>query len=157
MFVAGSTDKPELDNDLLMHFGVKGMKWGVRKRRSSGGDGPTRIALKETRKGVQVSGGKNLPAHRDAKVAAVAAQKAKVSGTHSLSNHELRTLLNRLDMEQKYRKAHPPKGAKVFVEKRLKEFGNAELDKISRGDLSRLHQIEAVLNKQGVTGKHRKK
>lgn len=29
-------DKPPLDDDLLVHFGVKGMKWGVRKEQSTG-------------------------------------------------------------------------------------------------------------------------
>lgn len=32
-------DKPPLDEDLLMHFGVPGMKWGHRKARDTGGSG----------------------------------------------------------------------------------------------------------------------
>lgn len=32
-------EKPPLDEELLMHFGVKGMHWGQRKARPSGGSG----------------------------------------------------------------------------------------------------------------------
>jgi hypothetical protein len=34
-------EKPPLDEDLLMHFGIKGMKWGHRKTRSSSSSGHT--------------------------------------------------------------------------------------------------------------------
>lgn len=34
-------DKPPLDEDLLMHFGVKGMKWGRRKVRDSTSQSPS--------------------------------------------------------------------------------------------------------------------
>jgi hypothetical protein len=146
------------EETVLQHFGVKGMKWGVRKRRSSGPTGPTRVVLKTPPgKGVSTTGGDRHPAHRDAKIAAVAAQKAKKSGTASLSDKELKLLLNRLDMEQKYRKANPPKGAKVFIANQLKAFGNQEVAKLARGDVTRIEQIAALFDGQGIKGKHRKK
>jgi hypothetical protein len=32
-----TAEKPTLDEELLMHFGIRGMKWGVRKQKPSGG------------------------------------------------------------------------------------------------------------------------
>jgi hypothetical protein len=46
------TEKPPLDADLLMHYGVKGMRWGVRKDESSSGTPaakPQRMSRNEKR------------------------------------------------------------------------------------------------------------
>lgn len=64
-----------MDNDNLAHFGVKGMRWGVRK---------------------------DEPAHEDSARATSAATKAKTGGVHTLSNEELRKLNERLNLEQQY-------------------------------------------------------
>jgi hypothetical protein len=66
-------------DDALEHFGVKGMHWGVRRSRLSGAPSPDH-------------------AH------AVAFQaKAKAAGgIHALSNEELKTLTDRLNLEQNY-------------------------------------------------------
>lgn len=42
MFVLGDVDKPELNEELLMHYGIRGMKWGFRKGKSVTGVSRTR-------------------------------------------------------------------------------------------------------------------
>lgn len=144
-------------NDFLEHFGVKGMKWGVRKDRS-GSSGPHAV-ITTSRPGKKVTakgGGGRLP-HEDAKVAAALAQKARASTTHSLSNEELKLLLTRLDLESRYVKLNPPKPTVTkFLAKQLAVVGNQELQRVMRGDLSRIEQIEKALG-SGKAGKHRLK
>lgn len=85
--------------DFLEHYGVKGMKWGVRKRDKT----PTAVVLKERPgKRVKAKGGKYQPPSEDAKVAATYKQQAKRSSTDSLSNKELQALVNRMNLEEQY-------------------------------------------------------
>lgn len=58
-------------------------------------------------KPIQTSGGKNAPTSDDAKNAAVAKQKAKVNGPNSLSNQEMRLIVERINLEQQYAKLNP--------------------------------------------------
>lgn len=98
--------RPELEvsmgdvvEDILKHYGVKGMRWGVRGGASSVG-----------------------PSSSDAKTAAKAKRKAQTSGVKSLSNQELRDLNQRLQLEQTYNNLNPTtvgKGQK-FVGQHLK-------------------------------------
>jgi hypothetical protein len=67
-------------DDFLEHFGVKGMKWGVRKKRS----------------------GSSSPGSADAQRAGDAKGKIKKGGTKDLSNDELQALVKRMELEQKY-------------------------------------------------------
>lgn len=67
--------------DFLAHFGVKGMKWGVRKTSS---------------------GGKTGTATTDAQEADRSRQKIKTGGTHALTTKELQSLVNRMNLEQQY-------------------------------------------------------
>lgn len=71
-------------NDFLKHYGVKGMKWGVRHNPSSGGtsthDSPDT---------------KTLDSHK-ARVAA--------GGTRALNTNELQALVTRMNLEQQYSK-----------------------------------------------------
>lgn len=141
--------------DFLAHFGVKGMRWGVRKDRSSG---PQPITT-HSRPGKKVTakGGGGRPPHEDAKRAVALAQKARSSTTHSLSNEELKDLLTRLDLESRYTKLNPPKKTvKSFIAQQLSIAGQQELKKVMQGDLTRINQIEALIA-GGKTGKHRKK
>lgn len=95
---------------VLEHYGTKGMKWGVRKRRSSSdvsgkGEQKTKeVFIKDTSKGIKTRGGHKLPASTDALLAAAAKQKASKSGIKSLSNNELKALINRMNLESQHKK-----------------------------------------------------
>lgn len=83
----------------LRHYGVKGMKWGVRNTdRSSTVD----VFQKRPGKRLDATGGHGLPASEDAKRAAVSKQKAKVSSVDALADNELKGLVNRMNLEQNY-------------------------------------------------------
>lgn len=98
---------------ILSHHGVKGMKWGIRRDRS-GSSGPTPVSTKQKGKRLQTKGGKGHAPTEDATRAAVGRQKAKSSGTHALTNQELREVVNRMNLEQQYSKlAASEGGAKI--------------------------------------------
>lgn len=65
-------------DEFLAHFGVRGMKWGVRKKRSASSDAQHHGANKK-------------------------------KALKELSDDDLRTLVNRLNMEQNARRLNPSK------------------------------------------------
>lgn len=73
--------------DTLAHFGVKGMKWGVRRPVGSSG---------------RVTGGSSHPSSSDAERAKEYHKKATTAGVHVLSNQELEHLTKRMNLEQQY-------------------------------------------------------
>lgn len=127
-------------SDYLAHYGVKGMKWGVRKSDVPAGE--TRVTQKGRK--LKGEGGKGLPAHEDAKKAAVSKQKAKGSGIQSLSNQELKDLANRMNLEQQVRQlslqdkqanANP---AARFIKRTLTQSGKQEAQKAANNATSKL-------------------
>lgn len=101
----GATDSaftPRDDlNDILAHYGVKGMKWGVR-RRSSVPDGKVQVSQAKPGAKLKTAGGKGFKADPDAIAARASAQVVKKSGTAALSNKELQALVTRMNLEQQY-------------------------------------------------------
>ena len=91
---SNSNQSPE-----LYHFGVKGMRWGVRKASPSG------------------SATKSYKSSRDYNAANRLRRKAKGSGTKSLTNKEMKMLNTRLELEKKYNQLNPSsleKGKRVL-------------------------------------------
>ena len=86
-----------MDNDELYHYGVKGMKWGVRRdRRKSSSKKRTRGWSKDAKN----------------------ADRIKKKSVHEMSNQELQQLNKRMELESNYKRLNPNK-----VQKGLKYAG----------------------------------
>lgn len=106
-----------MESGALMHYGVIGMRWGVRRTPAQLGHRTKPKAAKRSRES---------PKKREEKSSNPASSKKSV---HELSDAELREAINRLELEKRYkeleRSAHPPKSneGKKFVENVLKKSG----------------------------------
>lgn len=77
--------------DVLAHYGVKGMKWGVRRADSGGGSSSSPAPAKTSRPAS--ADVKNVDSHRET---------IKSGGTRALSNKELREVVERMNLDQQY-------------------------------------------------------
>ena len=77
-------DKPPLDEDLLVHFGVKGMRWGRRKDSSSGGSSDKKPM--STKKKVAIGAGVAVAAAGAAAVAYMMSGRGKVPVRQVMGN-----------------------------------------------------------------------
>lgn len=100
----------------MSHYGIKGMKWGVRRANPSA-----------------------APASGDHETAKAAKAKVKAGGLKSLSNDELKTYLERMDLEKRYKKGNPgPKEeAGKFVKDMLLQIGKEETKKYAAKQLAK--------------------
>ena len=94
-------------DNYLEHYGVKGMKWGVRKSdRSTNVSGNTVRSSKRGKiKGVELSSDNKKSASQpsdDKTKASILEQKIKSGSTDVLSNKELELVVNRKNLEKRY-------------------------------------------------------
>lgn len=89
--------------DVLAHFGVKGMKWGVRKATTRGSTPPSKRSPKNDSE--KKSGSSSEGPSRSGK------EKRQSLDMHSMSDAELRNAINRIKMQKEYAQltAPPPK------------------------------------------------
>lgn len=105
-------------DELLEHYGVKGMHWGVRKNRSDSG-----------------------PSSPDAKRAKVHASTVKTHGTKALSNKELQELVTRMNLERQFATLHQQSkkenpGIK-FAKELLIQVGKEQAGKLAREQIAK--------------------
>lgn len=101
--------------ETLVHYGIQGMKWGIRRT-------PDQLGHKK-----KVA----KPANKRAKESAEDKEKSSSSkkSVHELTDDELKEAISRLELEKRYkelqRSTNPPKTneAKSFVENVLKKSG----------------------------------
>ena len=129
------TTKQSLD-DVLEHYGIKGMKWGVRRTREQ----IDRARAKRREKGKPVT-----PVSEDAQRAHVSRQKAKEGGVSTLSNQELQQLNKRLNLEQDYKRlTTEPKGKKKGVTDADKKLIAAVIQTAGKAYMSNAKQNPAA-------------
>jgi 2'-5' RNA ligase len=108
--VAGWADKI---GDVIAHYGVKGMKWGIRRK--------------------NVGTASEKVVSEDAAKAAGAASKAKKQGKQALSNEEMQALVTRMNLERQLSSLTPPSRAQAgakFVGKILVNTGNNQMQRV---------------------------
>lgn len=93
-------------DDFLQHFGVKGMKWGKRKN----------------------------PASADAAGAKTVKTVAKKKGIHTVSNRELQQAIERMRLEQDFKRLKTNEKPVVtrWISSALLEFGKREVNTRAR-------------------------
>jgi hypothetical protein len=81
--------------DFLEHFGIRGMKWGVRKSQDSSG-GTKRVSSR-----------RSAGTDEHQQTAAINKKARKGGGTKALSNKELADAISRMNLEQQYTRLSP--------------------------------------------------
>lgn len=116
----------EVLENSLEHYGVKGMKWGVRRKNPSG-----------------------EPASSDAERASQLTSRARTSGSKALSNAELRTAIERMNLEQQYERLRPrstSEKVKGWIASTLLGIGKDQASQLARNYAA--DQVKEALKKR---------
>ena len=120
-----------LKDVILEHHGVKGMKWGLRRKATVG---PQEVIIRDNRKKIKTSGGGGHTAHPDAVRARTIGQIGKKSGVKALSNQDMDAYTKRLNMEAQvkrlnYNESNP---AKKFALSILGQSGKSAVQGVAQ-------------------------
>jgi hypothetical protein len=128
----------------LAHFGVRGMRWGVRKKSGSSKSGDTSKKT-ENKKDADSEAQKKPAAKKTDEPDAPPAKKTsnKKSNVDDLSDAQLREAVNRLQMEKQYRDltAMPPgrmQAAKKFANEAIRQVAMTQVVKIGNSHAAKL-------------------
>lgn len=130
--------------DYLEHYGIKGMKWGVRKSdKSSNVSGNTVRSSKRGKvKGVELSKSNTNKATRpsdDKTEVSILEKRIKKGSTDSLSNKELEAVVNRKNLEKRYSEVvskEKERGVVGFGRSVVKDLGKDYAKNVMRNGIS---------------------
>lgn len=133
-------DTDALVDEVLAHHGVKGMRWGVRRERSSA------VSVTQKGKKLKTKGGEGRKASADAVKVAQLRQVRKKSGTAALSNEDLQAYTRRLNLEQQVRTLEVNRpGVKNWIKRTLTNQGNQSVNQA--GSEARQKAVKSALVK----------
>lgn len=157
----------DFTDDFLEHYGVKGMKWGVRRDRSSrsssgGGKREFKRISPQPKGSAGSSKKKNSSSNRafirvspkptpstDKKEASnIQSKVGKKANTSALSNNELKKINERLRLEQEYARLtgyDETKTGKAWIKKTGKEIGQQQIKRVVNHDATLL--VDAAIAK----------
>lgn len=93
-------------DERIIHYGVPGMKWGVKKGKTSSGKGKvskTTFRMKKSIKSRVKTYKKRLKGDYPTSQDALEAAKIRQKPVRAMSNSELNTVIKRMNLEQQYR------------------------------------------------------
>lgn len=144
---------------ILVHHGVKGQKWGIRRGRSASGSGHITLAtaaaakpkhgtssaghLPEGVHHITLNAAKTKHHSQDAVRFKEIQKKVKKHSIHSLSNEELQHLTKRFDLEQKFSKM-----AATQREKKKSPAGRTVSKIISKAADTTISEVGQALGKR---------
>ena len=125
------------DTDILAHYGIKGMKWGIRRtpEQLARARGVLSSAKKKITSGVDVATGRSSEERKERN------RRAKVrKNVRTTSDEDLRKEVNRLELEKKYKRLYDEdlRPGRTAVKNFLKNAGNRVLGSAAVGTLSYL-------------------
>lgn len=126
--------------DTIYHYGVKGMRWGVRRTPAQLGHKVTRKKLSDTAKSVAAKTGSGISKIGSIAKTSINASKERdiensKSAVKKMSTEELQKRINRLNMERNYRnllaeqKSANTSAVQKFVSKQFGNLANKVVDK----------------------------
>lgn len=146
------------EQGILVHHGIKGMRWGVRKSvSSSGGSGNSSETAKAAPKKTSAPSGPPTVSKKTGRITAAPAHASAPSAGktthHTMSDEELRKAISRIDMERRYvqlTKAPPGKreAAIKFVSDLMLDIGKQQAKAVLTSVAT--SQVNKQLTKAGL-------